>query len=172
VTTSAAEQVSARSYRRLSIAFGVATLVLLAIVGWQGFSAAMAQPVVQNQVLDLLKRQETAWNNGDLDGFMSGYRMSDDITFFSDDQIRSGWVALRDRYDQRYRKEGRSMGKLSFDDLKVDVLAVDAAMVRGRWKLDLDGKTPHGLFTLLVRRFSDGWKIVHDHTSAAPEKKE
>jgi ketosteroid isomerase-like protein len=30
-----------------------------------------------------------------------------------------------------------------------------------------DGKTPHGLFTLVLRKISGGWKIVHDHTSAA-----
>jgi ketosteroid isomerase-like protein len=30
-----------------------------------------------------------------------------------------------------------------------------------------DGKTPHGRFTLVFRKFPDGWKIIHDHTSAA-----
>jgi len=30
-----------------------------------------------------------------------------------------------------------------------------------------DGKTPHGLFTLVFRKFPDGWKIIHDHTSSA-----
>jgi ketosteroid isomerase-like protein len=40
--------------------------------------------------------------------------------------------------------------------------------VRGSWQLTMsDGKTPHGLFTLVFRKFPDGWKIVHDHTSAA-----
>jgi ketosteroid isomerase-like protein len=29
-----------------------------------------------------------------------------------------------------------------------------------------DGKTPHGLFTLIFKRFPEGWRIVHDHTSA------
>jgi ketosteroid isomerase-like protein len=29
-----------------------------------------------------------------------------------------------------------------------------------------DGKTPHGLFTLVFKRMPNGWKIVHDHTSA------
>ena len=45
-------------------------------------------------------------------------------------------------------------------------LGVDAAVVRGRWHLTMsDGKTPHGLFTLVFRKFSDGWRIVHDHSS-------
>jgi len=52
--------------------------------------------------------------------------------------------------------------------LRIERLGVDAAFVRGAWELTMsDGKTPHGLFTLVFRKFSDGWKIVHDHTSAA-----
>jgi ketosteroid isomerase-like protein len=48
------------------------------------------------------------------------------------------------------------------------VLGADAAFVRGSWLLTMpDGKTPHGLFTLVFREFPEGWKIVHDHTSAA-----
>jgi ketosteroid isomerase-like protein len=29
-----------------------------------------------------------------------------------------------------------------------------------------DGKQPHGLFTLIIKNTPDGWRIVHDHTSA------
>jgi beta-aspartyl-peptidase (threonine type) len=155
---------------------GTLVVVVLAYVAWDFARYELIEPTARvkadRDIRAVLSSQQDAWNRGDLDGFMSGYRMSDDITFYSDDQVRSGWVALRDRYDQRYRKEGRTMGKLSFDDLKLDVLATDGAMVRGKWQLDLDGKTPHGLFTLLVRKYPDGWKIVHDHTSAAPEKKD
>jgi len=28
-----------------------------------------------------------------------------------------------------------------------------------------DGARSGGLFTLIFRKFADGWKIVHDHTS-------
>ena len=60
------------------------------------------------------------------------------------------------------------MGKLEFSNLRVEELALDAAFVRGEYHLTMsDGKTPHGLFTLIFRTFPDGWKIVHDHSSAA-----
>jgi ketosteroid isomerase-like protein len=29
------------------------------------------------------------------------------------------------------------------------------------------GQTPHGLFTLVLKRMPEGWRIVHDHTSGA-----
>jgi beta-aspartyl-peptidase (threonine type) len=60
------------------------------------------------------------------------------------------------------------MGRLEFSGLRIQMLGRDAAFVRGAWHLTLpDGKTPHGLFTLVLRKFPAGWKIVHDHTSAA-----
>jgi hypothetical protein len=37
---------------------------------------------------------------------------------------------------------------------------------RGEFHLTMsDGKTPHGLFTLIFRKFPNGWKIVHDHSA-------
>jgi ketosteroid isomerase-like protein len=47
-----------------------------------------------------------------------------------------------------------------------DLTFFSGANVTTGWQDTLDGKTPHGLFTLLFRKFPDGWKIVHDHTSA------
>jgi len=39
--------------------------------------------------------------------------------------------------------------------------------VLGAWKLKRAKDEPHGRFTLIFRRLPEGWKIVHDHTSAA-----
>ena len=46
------------------------------------------------------------------------------------------------------------------------MLGPDSAFVRGEFHLTMsDGKTPHGLFTLVFRKFPEGWKIVHDHSA-------
>jgi len=59
------------------------------------------------------------------------------------------------------------MGKLEFQDLKIDVLGRRVAVVTGKWQLTMsDGKQPHGLFTLVMKKMPGGWRIVHDHTSA------
>lgn len=59
------------------------------------------------------------------------------------------------------------MGKLAFTELHITVLGSDSAFVRGGWQLTTaSGKNPGGLFTLVVRKFPEGWRIVHDHTSA------
>jgi beta-aspartyl-peptidase (threonine type) len=60
------------------------------------------------------------------------------------------------------------MGHLEFSGLRIEMLGPEAAFVRGEWHLTMpDGKAPHGLFTLIFRKFPEGWKIVHDHTSVA-----
>jgi beta-aspartyl-peptidase (threonine type) len=120
----------------------------------------------------LLSDQVVAWNKGDLEGFMAGYWKSPDLSFYSGRDQRKGWQETHDRYFERYKKDGREMGKLTFSELKFDTLAADTVMVRGRWKLTLSKDTPDGLFTLIVQKKPEGWRIVHDHTSVGePEKK-
>ena len=116
----------------------------------------------------VLVAQQEAWNRHDLDAFMAGYWKSPELTFFSGASERHGWQETMDRYKATYTSRGHEMGKLEFAGLRIVMLGADAAFVRGEWHLTMsDGKTPHGLFTLVFRKFPDGWKIVHDHTSAA-----
>ena len=116
----------------------------------------------------VLVSQVEAWNHGKLEGFMQGYWQSPDLTFFSSAAETRGWEPTLARYRQRYQSEGKEMGKLEFQGLNIDVLSRRSAVVTGRWQLTMsDGKQPHGLFTLVFKRLPGGWKIVHDHTSAA-----
>jgi ketosteroid isomerase-like protein len=142
----------------------LAILVLLPV----SLPAQTANSTVEPAVLQVMHSQQNAWNKHDLEGFMAGYWNSPDLTFFSGAKITNGWQPTLDRYRKTYQGEGREMGELEFSDLNVVALSADSAFVRGTWKLTMaDGKTPHGLFTLIFRKFPDGWKIVHDHTSAA-----
>jgi len=113
----------------------------------------------------VLDAQVAAWNKGDLEGFMAGYLPSEELSFYSGKTITSGWKPTLERYRKRYQGDGKEMGKLAFSDLKVQTLGDDSAFVRGKWKLELKASSPEGLFTLILRKTADGWKIVHDHTS-------
>jgi ketosteroid isomerase-like protein len=119
------------------------------------------------EVEHVLRQQQEAWNRHDLGSFMAGYWNSAELTFFSGAKEQHGWQATLDRYRAAYASPGHEMGKLEFSDLRVETLGPGAAFVRGAWHLTMpDGNTPHGLFTLVLRKFPNGWKIVHDHTSA------
>ena len=123
---------------------------------------------MEEGIKHLLVSQVEAWNHGKLEGFMQGYWQSPDLTFFSGATVTKGWEPTLLRYRQRYQSEGKEMGKLEFQDLNIDLLSRRSAVVTGRWQLTMsDGKQPHGLFTLILKRMPGGWRIVHDHTSAA-----
>jgi beta-aspartyl-peptidase (threonine type) len=116
----------------------------------------------------VLRAQQDAWNRHDLDAFMDGYWKSPDLTFFSGAKESKGWQATIERYRATYQSAGKEMGKLEFSELKIEPLGPESAFVRGVWQLTMsDGKTPHGRFTLVFRKVPEGWKIIHDHTSAA-----
>jgi ketosteroid isomerase-like protein len=116
----------------------------------------------------LLDAQVAAWNRGDLEGFMKGYWKSDSLTFYSGGKVSHGWQTTLDGYRKRYQSEGREMGTLVFDLHDVTLTGPGQALVRGGWSLKLKDGEPRGLFTLWLRWFPDaGWRVVHDHTSAA-----
>ncbi|HWG87612.1 MAG TPA: nuclear transport factor 2 family protein [Candidatus Acidoferrales bacterium] len=129
-------------------------------------SAEMREQL-KRSIKHVLISQVEAWNHGNLENFMAGYWNSPDLTFFSGARVTKGWKPTLARYQQRYQSGGNQMGHLEFQELDIDLLSRRSAVVTGRWKLTMsDGKTPHGLFTLIFMRFPEGWKIVHDHTSA------
>jgi beta-aspartyl-peptidase (threonine type) len=115
----------------------------------------------------VLDRQVTDWNKGDLDSFLSGYWNSPEVVFQSGGRRFDGWEAMRDRYRRRYQAEGRAMGRLAFSSLEIVPLGAKSALARGGWRLTMpDGTQPGGLFTVIFRKLPEGWKIIHDHTSA------
>ena len=137
----------------------IATLAVVAM----GQGGGQAGPVAVRKVIE---KQQAAWNRQDLEGFMAGYWNSLGLTFFSGAHESKGWQAALDRYKKSYQGAGHEMGKLEFANLRIEMLGPDSAFVRGEFHLTMsDGKTPHGLFTLVFRRFPEGWRIVHDHSA-------
>lgn len=112
----------------------------------------------------VMNAQVSAWNAGDIEGFMQGYWKSEEMRFVSGDNVARGWQAALDRYKKSYDTRAK-MGVLTFSDLQVNVLSKDAAVVLGSWSVVTEKGNPKGKFTLIFRKFKDGWKIVHDHTS-------
>ena len=118
-------------------------------------------------MLNVLDAQVEAWNRGDIEGFMDGYLNSERLRFASGDQVHYGWQATLERYRNAYPNRA-AMGTLAFEDLDVRVVGENRVLVFGRFKLVREADEPQGLFTLILERSQEGWRIVHDHTSAAP----
>ena len=122
---------------------------------------------VRTALVSVCRAQEASWNEGDIEAFMAdGYWNSDDMTFLSGGTWTRGYGPVLDRFKQRYVAGEAEMGRLNFTNLETLVLGEDSGIVRGRWRLQFENDTETGgLFTLLMRRFEEGWRIVHDHTS-------
>jgi beta-aspartyl-peptidase (threonine type) len=119
-----------------------------------------------SDIRTVLDAQVAAWKRGDLESYMAGYWHSPELEFYSGATITRGWQQTLDRYRKRYQSGGREMGTLTFSELRIEPIDGNNAFVTGRWQLAMKkGESPNGLFTLLLRKFDGGWKIVHDHSS-------
>ncbi len=129
------------------------------------FAVVLAVPPDEKAIRGVLDAQVVAWNKGDLDGFMAGYWNSAKLFFISGGKTTQGWKATKERYEKTYQGEGKEMGTLAFSDVHVELLAADAAYVRGKWEVKMKAETIGGWYTLVLKKFPNGWKVTHDHTS-------
>lgn len=142
-------------------------LLLLALILFASISSLASDNRDAKAGADIRKvmnEQTAAWNRGDIEGFMQGYWKSENLVFVSSDNVTKGWQPTLDRYQKNYDSREK-MGTLTFSGLTINVLNKQWATVLGSWSLAREKDTPHGKFTLIFRKFKDGWRIVHDHTS-------
>ncbi len=120
----------------------------------------------EQQIRQVLIIQQTAWNKGDLDGFMAGYWHSDSLMFIGKQGVTKGWQSTLDNYKKSYPDKA-SMGTLQFDIISVEMLSKNTAYVVGKWHLKRDAAKGdlEGHFTLLFRKLDNHWVIISDHTS-------
>ena len=123
----------------------------------------------KEKIQNVLTLQSTAWNNGDIDGYMEGYWKSDSLVFTSGGNVTRGFDSTKTKYKRKYDTKEK-MGTLLFSDLEISVLDENVAWVLGKWKLIRKEDEPNGVFTLVMKKFGSEWKIVHDHTSLKIEK--
>lgn len=127
-------------------------------------SAVSAQESkAQTAIRKVMDDQAAAWNRGDIEGFMQGYWKSEKLTFVSS-RVTRGWQQTLENYKRSYDTREK-IGTLTFSDLEITLLSKDAALVLGSWSLKRTNDAPGGKFTLIFRKFKEGWRVVHDHTS-------
>ncbi len=152
------------------IADALAGIFFIAGQGRLQAKPAQERSADREAIQAVLAAQQTAWNRGDVDAFLLGYWHSADLTFSGSNGVARGWDGVLARYKKTY-PDRAAMGELDFSELEFRFLGPDAALVLGRWHLKREKDDVGGVFTLVWQRFPEGWKIIHDHTSAvAPAK--
>jgi len=157
--------------RQVGVAIGL-TCVLL----FSGGKIAGAQTPEDNPLhmasrteLDVIKvvlAQEKAWNAGDVEGYVKGYKDSPE-TLFIGHQVSKGYAEILAEYKHDYPNPV-SMGTLGFSELEVHPLSDNFAVCIGKFHLDRskkEGGPADGMFSLVFEKTDQGWKIVVDHTT-------
>jgi ketosteroid isomerase-like protein len=133
-------------------------------------SRIAAQSVAPSQeIKSVLETQVVAWNRGDVVDFMKGYWNSPELSFAGSGGLTHGYQTVLEHYKKSYPDQ-KAMGHLDFSELDVRMLGKNDALVTGRWHLKRDADEMGGIFSLVFEKFPDGWKIIHDHTSAGAKK--
>jgi len=127
--------------------------------------AAAAPQADKAAILDTIHRMEDSWNQGDFRGYMSGFK-NPDVVFVSGGKFQQGWQGTLDHYVRDYGGSAERRGKLHFYNMKVDVLAPDAAMLVGQYRLDRGPRVTEGVNTRLFRKIKGKWLITMNHVSA------
>ncbi|UCC72131.1 MAG: DUF3225 domain-containing protein [Gemmatimonadota bacterium] len=141
--------------------------VILACGRWGERSRATDPAAFHAAVDSLLTDSEDAWNGGDLDGFLDWYKRDAETSFMGSSGPIYGWDTIRSRYAPRF-EPGAARDSLRFEELATRPLAPWLGLAMARYVLfQGDSITSHGSFTLVLERTSEGWRIVHDHSSAA-----
>jgi ketosteroid isomerase-like protein len=128
------------------------------------FSTATAQSKDEAAIRHSMSQQLTAWNTGNLDGFMQTYWQSDSLMFIGKSGITYGWQKTLDNYKKGY-PDTAAMGKLHFNILEIKRLSVVYFFVVGQWHLTRSIGDVGGHFTLLFKKVKNKWVIIADHSS-------
>ena len=138
--------------------------ILLVILLFTGVNSFAQSQKDKQAILQVLEKQRTAWNNGDVVAYMEGYAKTDSLLFVGKSGPTYGWQKTLDNYKRSYPDKA-AMGFLTFGIKKVDFLSKETAFVLGSWHLKREKDEPQGYFTLLLKKIGGEWKVVVDHSS-------
>ncbi len=116
-------------------------------------------------ILALITRMEAAWNRGDFRGYMEGFA-NPDVVFVSRGEIQKDWQGTLDHYIRDYGASEATRGVLHFSEIRIEMLAPDAALLNSRFRLDRPQSPLEGISTRLLRKRGDDWVIAFNHVSS------
>ncbi len=125
---------------------------------------AFTQTKDAQAILQLLSKQENAWNQGDITQFMQGYWENDSLVFVGKNGLTYGYNNTLSNYKKNY-PDKTYMGQLKFTILSMQPLGKAFYSIIGKWALTRTVGNLSGHYTLLLKKINGQWKIVQDHSS-------
>lgn len=115
----------------------------------------------KNEIIKVLNMQSDAWNNYDLDGFMSGYLNSEELTFFGFTGIAQGWQSTKKRFETSYPTK-EDFGQLRFELKQISPIEENSYYLMGEYHLTRPIENANGIFTIIMKKINDDWKVIAD----------
>ena len=116
-------------------------------------------------IVNVIRTMEAAWTRGDFHGSMAGFA-NPDVIFVSRGEFQKDWQGTLDHYIRDYGASAETRGTLAFSNIRVEMLAPDAAQLISNYRLDRPGNPQIGINTRLMRKRGGTWVIALNHVSA------
>ena len=139
--------------------------LLVALLALIAMPATASPKSDRAAILLVVQHMEEAWNRGDFRGYMAGFK-NPDVVFISGGKFQDGWQGTLDHYVRDYGGSAERRGRLHFFNIKIDLLAPDAAMLVGQYRLERGARVTEGVNTRLFRKSGGKWLITMNHVSA------
>lgn len=115
----------------------------------------------KQEILTIMKAQEEAWSNHNLEGFMQGYWKSDSLKFYGRNGVTFGWDKTLANYKKGYPTAKHS-GKLNFKVNDISKINDGAYFVMGEYHLKREVGDANGVFMIVFKKINGEWKIIAD----------
>lgn len=120
----------------------------------------------QLAVVKIVLAQESAWNRGDLEGFLSEFKDAPDTQAVLGNRA-VGMTEIRNAFRNNYPNR-ESMGLLAYSDVEARELGENFALATGKYHLDRSkkyGGSAEGTFTEVLEKTPKGWQVIFDETT-------
>jgi len=156
------KQVQHDGFRRAGRMLLLAGLLLASACTRQpAFEPAQEEREIRRVIADM----ESAWNRGDFRSYMAGFK-NPDVVFVSRGRFQRDWQGTLDHYIRDYGGDPGRRGRLHFFDVRVELLAPDAAQLISRYRLEGGERPQEGINTRLMRKVDGRWVIALNHVSS------
>ncbi|CAM1333505.1 Nuclear transport factor 2 family protein [Tenacibaculum aestuariivivum] len=124
-------------------------------------SIKIMEQVEKGEILSVMKAQEKAWSNHNLENYMNGYWKNDSLKFYGSSGITYGWDKTLANYKKAYPTKDYS-GKLNFKVVDISKVTEKSYFVMGEYYLTRKVGNTNGVFMIIFKKIKGTWKIIAD----------
>jgi uncharacterized protein (TIGR02246 family) len=117
------------------------------------------------EIADLVSKQYSAWNAGDIAGYLSVFWNSPKLLYVSEYAIWRGWNEVKANLERQFPDPSK-MGHPVLEHLETNMVAVDTATTLETWSVTFPSAVVvHGVTSSAWHKQPEGWRIIEGQTS-------